>query len=79
MARFLILLIVLAWLVYTVLITLGYLHRGRLMKGLHEPELWLPRRERRAYARKLLAREDDEYTRKLIEENTRYINQERPR
>lgn len=33
----------------------------RRMEGLDEPELWLPRRERRAHARKLLKREDEEY------------------
>lgn len=38
----------------------------RLIKGLQEPELWLPRRERRAHARKLLQREDDEYQQQFI-------------
>jgi cytochrome c-type biogenesis protein CcmE len=67
MGRLILLLIVLAWIAYTVAITTGYLYRGRVMKGLHEPELWLPRKERQAHARKLLAREDDDYTEKLME------------
>lgn len=38
----------------------------RLIKGLQEPELWLPRKERQAHARKLLQREDDEYQQQFI-------------
>lgn len=38
----------------------------RRMRGLNEPELWLPRRERRAHARKLLKREDEEYEQQMI-------------
>ena len=37
------------------------------MKGLEEPELLLPRRERRAHARKLLAREDEQYMQEKID------------
>lgn len=38
----------------------------RLIKGLDEPQLWLPRKERHARARKLLQREDDEYQQQFI-------------
>lgn len=38
----------------------------RLIKGLDEPQLWLPRKERHAHARKLLQREDDEYQQQFI-------------
>jgi len=38
----------------------------RLIRGLQEPELWLPRKERQAHARKLLQREDDEYQQQFI-------------
>lgn len=38
----------------------------RLIKGLDEPQLWLPRKERQAHARKLLQREDDEYQQQFI-------------
>jgi hypothetical protein len=38
----------------------------RRIKGLDEPELWLPRSERRAHARKLLKREDEEYQQQMI-------------
>ncbi len=33
----------------------------RRIAGLDEPELWLPRRERKAHARKLLLREEQQY------------------
>jgi hypothetical protein len=45
----------------------------RRMKGLDEPELWLPRAERRAHARKLLKREDSEYEQQMIARLTRVI------
>jgi hypothetical protein len=38
----------------------------RRMNGLDEPELWLPRSERRAHARKLLKREDEAYEQQMI-------------
>ena len=38
----------------------------RRIKGLDEPELWLPRAERRAHARKLLKREDEAYEQQMI-------------
>lgn len=46
----------------------------RRMKGLDEPELWLPRSERRAHARKLLKREDEEYQQQMIARLTEVIN-----
>jgi hypothetical protein len=45
----------------------------RRMKGLDEPELWLPRSERRAHARKLLKREDSEYEQQMIARLTEVI------
>lgn len=82
MIRFLLLLAFLAWMAYTVSLTLNNIHLRRrlkeqqeLMDGLHEPELWLPKREREAYARKLLAREEDDYIQQQIMKNTTYINQ----
>ena len=39
----------------------------RLINGLEDPVLWLPRKERHAHARKLVQREDDEYQQKLID------------
>ena len=38
----------------------------RRMKGLDEPELWLPKAERQAHARKLLKREDEAYEQQMI-------------
>jgi hypothetical protein len=46
----------------------------RRMKGLDEPELWLPRAERRAHARKLLKREDEAYEQQMISRLTEVIN-----
>jgi len=67
------------WLAYTIYVTVRYIRLKFLLAGLEEPELWLPRRERRAHARKLLRREDDEYTEQLIEKTTRHLreNQEK--
>lgn len=67
MGRLALMVIVLVWLGWTIYSTHQYLHFKRLVEGLHEPELWLPRRERRAHARKLLRREDDEYIQQLTE------------
>ena len=50
----------------------------RRMKGLDEPELWLPRAERRAHARKLLKREDEAYEQEMIERLSGVIKGERP-
>lgn len=54
----------LAWAIY---VTVDRFRLKRLLGGLKEPELWLSRRERRLHARKLLRREDDEYTQRIIE------------
>lgn len=54
-------------LVVVVVVLIGVNARlRRLIKGLDEPELWLPRKEQQAHARKLLQREDDEYQQQLI-------------
>ena len=45
----------------------------RRIDGLEEPELWLPRKERQAHARKLLAREDTEYADRQQEKYERYL------
>lgn len=50
----------------------------RRMRGLDEPELWLPRSERRAHARKLLKREDDEYEQRMIARLTDVIQGNQP-
>lgn len=50
-------------------------YRGlqRRLRGLSEPVLWLPKRERQEHARKLLQREDNEYTQRIIEQTTQYL------
>jgi hypothetical protein len=40
---------------------IAYYRLKRRVAGLKEPELWLPKRERRAYARKQLERRDEQY------------------
>lgn len=76
MGRLLLVLIELLLVAWAIFVTVRYVQLKRLLNGLHEPELWLPRRERQAHARKLLRREDDEYTQRIIEKTTQYINQE---
>lgn len=48
------------------------------MRGLEEPELWLPKAERQAHARKLLKREDEEYQAKMIARLTEVIEGNQP-
>ncbi len=48
----------------------------RRVAGLDRHELWLPRRERRAYARKELQRKDDERTQEIIERTTNFLKGE---
>lgn len=46
----------------------------RRIAGLDEPELWLPKAERQAHARKLLKREDEAYEQQMIARLTEVIN-----
>lgn len=75
MGRIALMVIVILWISWTIWATVMYFHYKRLAEGLHEPELWLPRRERRAHARKLLRREDDEYTQQLVEKTMRNLQE----
>lgn len=70
-------LVVLAWFGWSVAATVLYLVQRRRMKGLEEPVLWLPRRERREHARKLLRREDEQWIQQMIERQTGYIEKEK--
>lgn len=63
-------------LIWAVWATIAWASLKRRMQGLHEPELWLSRKERRAHARKLLAREDEQYRQRLFEEQTEYLNKQ---
>jgi hypothetical protein len=75
--RFVLLLLIGApWIVYTVWITVQYSRFKRLVRGLKHPELWLPKTERQAHARKLLHREDEEYEQKMMERLTNYMKGE---
>jgi hypothetical protein len=64
------------WIVYTTWVTIQYARLKRLTKGLKEPELWLPKKERQAHARKLLQREDEQYIQQMIERQTSYMKGE---
>lgn len=44
------------------------------MRGLEAPELWLPKKERRAYARELIARERDQYNMQRQQDLEQYIH-----
>lgn len=70
MIRFIAALIEFSLIVWALVAPFWIIALKRRMAGLHEPELWLPRKERRAHARKLLAREDDAYIEQLIRKNT---------
>lgn len=63
------------WLIVSSTLTVYIFSLRRRMRGLNEPELWLPRRERRAHARKLLKREDEQYQQQMIEHLTDIVNQ----
>lgn len=58
--------LVLALIVVCIVLVITNARLRRLVKGLDQPELWLPRKERQAHARKLLKREDDEYQQQFI-------------
>jgi hypothetical protein len=73
MIRLVLMIVVVLWISWTIYATVDRFRLKRRIAGLHEPELWLSRSERRAHARKLLRREDDEYTEKLIERTTQSI------
>jgi hypothetical protein len=62
------------WLLVSSTLTVYIFALRRRMRGLKEPELWLPRRERRAHARKMLAREEEQYRQQVLEELDSFIN-----
>lgn len=49
-----------------VVLSIYCLSLRRRMKGIDDPVLWLPRKERREHARKLLKREDEVYEEQMI-------------
>lgn len=59
--------------VYSIIMTLAVIRRGKLIRGLNEPELWLPKDERAEHARKLLRREDEQYENQQLEKYTQII------
>lgn len=62
--------------VLIVLLVWRVLNLSRRIKGIDNPVLWLPRKERRAHARKLLKRFDDEYDIRQQEKLTNLIRDE---
>ncbi|MBF9350598.1 MULTISPECIES: hypothetical protein [Mycobacteroides] len=52
---------IIALVVYSVWVTMSRDMWKRKVKGLDDPVLWLPRSERQEHARKLLAREQEQY------------------
>ena len=55
------LLLTLAFVTYSIYIWVDRYQLKRTLHGIDHPEMWLPKRERQAHARKLLMRENDEY------------------
>ena len=54
------------WMLIVAFLLVIVVAQRRKMRGLDQPELWLPRKERQAYARELLARERGEYEQETI-------------
>jgi hypothetical protein len=50
----------------------------RLVDGLKDPVLHLPRKERRKHARELVQRESDEYHQRIFEQATAFIQKGTP-
>lgn len=61
------------WVIITTVLVLVILSQRRRMRGLNRWELWLPRKERRAHARKMLKREQDQYDQEVISRLSRSI------
>jgi hypothetical protein len=59
--------------VWAVTFTVLYLNLRRRTKGIDDPVMVLPRRERRKHARELLQRESDEYHQRVFEQATAFI------
>lgn len=60
------------WAVYA---TVRFIQLKRLIAGSSNPLFLLSRRERRAHARKLLQRQDDEYVQSIIEKTYNKMNE----
>jgi hypothetical protein len=75
MARFIVALVLSGWTVWSVAATVLYFRLRWRLRGEDHPELWLSRRERRARARELLERQDEEYEQQKTEHLTHYINE----
>lgn len=75
MGRFIVTLVALAQMGWTVYVTYAYFEFRRRAAGLDKPQLWLPRRERLAHARKMLQREEDDYNQFLLDRTTNYLKE----
>lgn len=61
------------WMLIVAVLVIIVLAQRRRLRGLKEPHLLLPRKERQAYARELIARERGEYEQETIARLTRSI------
>lgn len=61
------------WIAIIALLVFYIVSLRKRMRGLKEPELWLPRKERQAHARKLLAREEQEYQERMLQHFTEVL------
>jgi hypothetical protein len=55
--------------------TAEYFVLKKRVAGLDKPELWLPKKERQAHARRLLQREDEQYLEKVYRQMVDRPNQ----
>lgn len=75
MGRVLLMLIVVVWIGWTIYATVGFFSLKRLIAGSENPLFLLSRHDRRERARKLLQRQDDEYSQQLIEKTMRHLQE----
>lgn len=75
MGRFIVVILDLAINCWAVVSTVMWVRLRRQVNGIDHPEFWLPRSERRAHARKLLRREDDAYTQRMVEQAMRNLQE----
>lgn len=71
----LLMLVGVAWFIWSVTVTILWANLTRRLKGLEEPALWLPKAERREHARKLLHRQDEQYEQQMMERLTNYMKE----
>lgn len=66
------------WMLIVAVLVIIIVAQRRRLRGLDEPHLLLPKKERQAYARELISRERDEYQEELLARLSRPLVIEKP-